>query len=58
MILPLSVKDYGTVIAVRLQRATHYLLTVDTPTAVASTIQLANAGVIATGAGLWSDGTY
>jgi hypothetical protein len=53
--LPLAVGDYGTVISVRLQRAVLQLWTVDTPSATAGTVTLANGGDIAYEAGLWTN---
>jgi len=51
--LPLAVKDYGPFVAVRLQRATLQLWTVDTPSAAAGTVVAGNAADIAKEAGLW-----
>jgi hypothetical protein len=51
--LPLSVQEYQGMIAVRLQRASLQLWTVDTPWAAAGTVVVGNAGDLAKEAGLW-----
>ncbi|HEY3063518.1 MAG TPA: hypothetical protein VGL99_31485 [Chloroflexota bacterium] len=51
--LPLAVKDYGTFISVRLQRATLQLWLVDRPWAAAGSVVVGNAGDLAKEAGLW-----
>jgi hypothetical protein len=50
--LPLAVKDYGTFVAVRLQRAAFQLWKVDVPWAAAGTVVVANGGDLAKEAGL------
>ena len=50
---PVAVKDYGSVVGVRLQRAALQLWTVDEPWASAGTVTVANAGELAREAGLW-----
>ena len=52
--LPLSIKDYGPVVSVRLQHATLQMWTSDTPWAAAETVIVVNSGDIAKDAGLWS----
>jgi hypothetical protein len=51
--LPLSIKEYGTFVSVRLQRATLQLWLVDQPWAAAGTVVVGNAGDLAKEAGLW-----
>ena len=51
--LPLSVKDYGPFVSVRLQRATLQLWKVDTAWAVAGAVVPGNAADVAKEAGLW-----
>jgi len=51
--LPLAVHNYGQMVAVRLQRATLQLWTVDTPWATAGTVVVANGGDLAKEVGLW-----
>jgi hypothetical protein len=51
--LPLSLKDYGPLITVRLQRGTFQLWTMDMPWATAGTVVLGNAGDVAKEVGLW-----
>jgi hypothetical protein len=51
--LPLSVKDYGSFVSVRLQRATLQLWLVDTAWAPAGSVVVGNAGDLAKEAGLW-----
>jgi hypothetical protein len=51
--LPVSVKDYGPMVTVRLQRGSLQLWTVDTPWAAAGTVVGGNAGDLAKEAGLW-----
>ncbi len=51
--LPLAVKDYGSFISVRLQRATLQLWLVDRPWASAGSVVVGNAGDLAKEAGLW-----
>jgi len=51
--LPLGVKDYGTFVAVRLQRATLQLWTVDTPFAREGTVVAGNGSDLAKEVGLW-----
>jgi len=51
--LPLAVKDYGSLVAVRLQRATLQLWKQDTPWAAAGSVVVGNGGDIGKEAGLW-----
>jgi len=51
--LPLSVRQYDSMVVVRTQRAVLQLWTVDTPWAAAGTVVVGNAGDIAKEAGLW-----
>jgi hypothetical protein len=51
--VPVSVKDYGTFVAVRLQRATLQLWMQDTPWAAAGTVVVGNGSDIAKEAGMW-----
>jgi hypothetical protein len=51
--LPLSVKDYGPFVAVRLQRAALQLWKVDSPSAAAGSVVTANGSDLAKEIGLW-----
>ena len=51
--LPLAVKNYGPFVAVRLQRATLQLWTVDTPSAQAGSVVTGNGADLAKEIGLW-----
>jgi len=51
--LPLSIKQYGSLVSVRLERGTLQYWTADTPWAPAGTIVTGNAGDLAKDAGLW-----
>ena len=51
--LPIGIHDYGSVITVRLQRATLQLWAVDTPWAASGTVVVGNGGDLAKEAGLW-----
>jgi hypothetical protein len=51
--LPLSVKDYGPLVAVRLQRATLQLWKIDTPWAAAGSVVVGDGADVAKEAGLW-----
>ena len=51
--LPMAVRDYGSLVSVRLQRGTLQLWTVDKPWAAAGTVVVGNAGDLAKEAGLW-----
>jgi hypothetical protein len=51
--LPLSVRQYDSMVVVRTQRATLQLWTVDTPWAAAGTVVVGNAGDLAKEGGLW-----
>jgi hypothetical protein len=51
--LPLSVKDYGTFVAVRLQRGTLQLWTIDTPFVQAGSVVAGNGSDVAKEVGLW-----
>jgi hypothetical protein len=52
--LPLAVKDYGSVVGVRLQQASLQMWTSNVPWATAGTVVVVNSGDIAKDAGLWS----
>jgi hypothetical protein len=51
--LPLALKRYGPLVAVRLQRAVLQLWTIDTPFAAAGTVVVDNAADVAKEIGLW-----
>jgi hypothetical protein len=51
--LPVGVDDYGSVVSVRLQRATLQLWKSDTPWASAGSVVVGNGGDLAKEAGLW-----
>lgn len=51
--LPLSVKDYGPMVGVRMQRATLQMWKVNVPWATAGTVIIGNGGDLAKEAGLW-----
>ncbi|HEX8968773.1 MAG TPA: hypothetical protein VF937_12885 [Chloroflexota bacterium] len=54
--LPVSVKSYGPLVSLRLQRATLQMWTTDEPWAAAGDIIAGNAGDVAKDAGLWPAG--
>jgi hypothetical protein len=51
--LPLALKDYGPMVAVRLQRATLQLWKNDTPFAAAGSVVVGNGSDLAKEVGLW-----
>jgi hypothetical protein len=51
--LPTGVYDYGSLVGVRLQRATLQLWRIDTPWAASGTVVVGNGGDLAKQAGLW-----
>ena len=51
--LPVSAKDYGAFVAVRLQRATLQLWKQDTPWATAGSVVVSNGSDVAKEAGMW-----